>query len=144
MRISLTVMAAAATTVMDGEQLQQSQLIRDLYDGVADGGDRERTKSIDKDRTSMLCMELDLGLDLGSCSRGGSSSDDGGDSSNNGGDDSGSGDGGSSGVDDSEQLQQSKTKEAAMEQRMVTASGDGDGATAAVTNHRGGEGTADT
>ena len=94
MRISLTVMAAAATTVMDGEQLQQSQLIRDLYDGVADGGDRERTKSIDKDRTSMLCMELDLGLDLGSCSRGGSSSDDGGDSSNNGGDDSGSGDGG--------------------------------------------------
>jgi hypothetical protein len=43
---------------------------------------QSKTKSIDKDWTHRLCMELDLGLELSSCSRG----------------DSGYGDGGSSGV----------------------------------------------
>ena len=81
--------------------------MRGLHDGVADGGGREHIKRIDKDS-----LDND-----GSCSRNGSSSDDGGDSSDNGGGGSGSGDGGSSGVDDGEQLQQSKTKEAAMGQR---------------------------
>ena len=74
----------------DGEQLQQPQ--------ITGAAKEQRTKSIDKDWTYMLCMELDLGLELGSCSRGGDNSDDGGDISINGGDGSGCGDGSSSGV----------------------------------------------
>ena len=96
---------------------KKQQLIRDLYDHVADGGDRDRTKNIDTDS---------LDSDGSSSDDGGGSSNNGSDSSSNGGDDSGSGDGGSSGVDDGEQLQQSKTKEPAMEQRMVTANDDGE------------------
>ena len=112
----------------DGEQLQEpqitgsakEQLIRGLYDRVANGGDREDTKNIEKDPLDRIPLTV-----IGSSSDGdGSSSDRGGDSNSNGGDGSGSGDGGSSGVDGGEQLQHSETKEATMEQRMVTASDD--------------------